>query len=184
MTQNLRLLGARTLTSANSDVTSNYALPASSDSGWCTDDTEACYNKQNVLGSGNTTYGVYYSWVAATAGTGTYSMISGNASSSICPKGWRLPTGGSSGEFQGLYDAGYNTTAKMQSTDGTIGPGFVLSGYRLGGGTNYQGSNGRYWSSTAYGSGGAYGLSLYSWNVFPASGYYKYYGFSVRCVAK
>ena len=68
--------------------------------------------------------------------------------------------------------------------DVTNGPGFVLSGYRSDSRTNYQGSDGYYWSSTAYDTRYAYLLYLGSSNVYPALNLNKYYGFSVRCVAK
>ena len=181
MTQNLRLVGSKKLTSADSNVSSDYTLPASSTSGWCTDATATCYNKQNVLDSGNTTYGVYYSWAAATAGTGTSDITSGSdATSSICPKGWRLPTGGSSGEFNTLYEQ-YNTSALMQ--DATNGPGFVLSGIRIGSSTERQGSGGSYWSSTANGFGSASRLFLNNSGV-NFVGDVKYGGFTVRCIAQ
>ncbi len=38
-------------------------------------------------------YGAYYNWYAVTAGTGTYVNVANQeASGSICPKGWQLPT--------------------------------------------------------------------------------------------
>ncbi|MBR5621531.1 hypothetical protein IKW75_03585, partial [Candidatus Saccharibacteria bacterium] len=181
MTQNLRLVGTRWLSNTDSNVPSAnyYQLPASSTNGWCINDTEACHNTANVLDSGNASYGVYYSWRAATAGSGTYSTTT-SASYSICPKGWRLPTGGSSGEFQALYNK-YSSTSAMMSADG---PAFVLSGFRSGSSTHDQGSNGTYWSSTAYVSSGAYVLFLDSSNVYSAGGSLKYAGFTVRCVAE
>ena len=180
MTENLRLVGSRTLTPSDSSISTDYILPASSTSGWCTDRTEACMDIQNVLDTGNTSYGVYYSWAAATAGTGP---SFGYAMSSICPKGWYLPAGDTSGEFQNLSDAGYNTTAKMQGTDGTIGPEFVLSGLRSGSSTASQGSYGYYWSGTAGSDLITYDLTLDSSSVRRA-GDWKYYGFSVRCVGE
>lgn len=33
----------------------------------------------------------FYNWYAATAGSGSYSMASGVANDSVCPKGWQLP---------------------------------------------------------------------------------------------
>ena len=38
--------------------------------------------------------GNYYQWNAATAGTGG-TITSSNASGSVCPKGWKLPSSGS-----------------------------------------------------------------------------------------
>ena len=68
--------------------------------------------------------------------------------------------------------------------DATNGPGFVLSGSRYGSSTHAQGSYGYYLSSTASNANGAYYLDLNSSNVLPAHNNYKYYGFTVRCVAK
>lgn len=47
-----------------------------------------------------------------------------NAAASICPKGWRLPTGGSSGEFQTLYN-NYNSYSALISNPVNLTP----SGY-------------------------------------------------------
>ena len=174
MTQNLRLTGSRTLTSSDSNVSSNFTLPAANTSF----PNKSCADTAYNMSSGNTTYGNYYNWYAATAGTGTCAMTSGNATASICPKGWRLPTGGSSGELETLYD-NYNSTALMQGD-----PAFVLSGSQRGSSTKYQGSTGYYWSSTAYNSSWAYSLWLNSSNVGATSNSYKYYGYTVRCVAQ
>ena len=186
MTENLKLQN-KTLSSSDSDLPASaiFTVPASGENEFCTTSNSAnCDGRANVLDTGNASYGVYYNWFAATAGEGTYSKSSGNVSRSICPKGWRLPTGGSNGEFQGLYNVGYNTMAKMQSTDGTIGPGFVLSGHRDGGSTNSQGGAGRYWSSTAYNNYSAQRLELGSSGVIPAGSDYKYLGFTARCISR
>ena len=178
MTQNLRLVGSRTLTSADSNVTSNFTLTASDSGTWCTTNDSACDDQSMVLDSGNTTYGTYYNWYAATAGTGKYSTSSGNVSSSVCPKGWRLPTGGSSGEFQTLY-SNYNSSELMRG-----GPAFVLSGDRNGSSTRNQGSRGFYWSSSALDSNLAYYLYLNSSIINSVDNYNKYFGFTVRCIAQ
>ena len=129
--------------------------------------------------SGNATYGNYYNWYAATAGTGDCSMSSGNAGSSICPKGWRLPTGGSSGEFQTLHNK-YPSSAAMQSSPVS----FTLSGHRSGSSTDSQGSYGHFWSSTAYDASHVYSLYMTTSGVNAASNYNeKYYGFTIRCLA-
>ena len=87
MVQNLRLVGSKTLTSANSDVTANFTLPASATSGWSA-------ASAHVYNTNNTTYGVLYNWNAATAGIGSSSTPnSGYIDSSICPKNWMLPHG-------------------------------------------------------------------------------------------
>ncbi|MBQ3309917.1 InlB B-repeat-containing protein, partial [Candidatus Saccharibacteria bacterium] len=59
MVQNLRLVGSRTLTPSDSDVTSNFVLPASSDNFGTTNDA-AGINIPRLKDSGNASYGVYY----------------------------------------------------------------------------------------------------------------------------
>ena len=168
MTQNLRIAG-KTITPADSNVTTSYTIPASSPSGFIAHDTSNAYVDSD---------GGLYNWYTATAGTGTQSMSSGNTTNSICPKGWRLPTGGSSGEFQTLYN-NYNSLSALRSSPVHL----TLSG-DVGNSTPYgRGSYGRYWSSTAHSSGNAYLIYLAASNVYPAYNIGTYFGFSVRCVA-
>ena len=178
MTQNLRLVGSRTLTPADSNVTANFSLPASNTSFGTTDDP-AGINIARVNDTGRADYGAYYNWYTATASTGTYSMSSGNATSSVCPKGWRLPTGGANGEFQALYSAYNSNVSNFISATSA-----VLSGSWFESSAYYQGSNGYWWSSTAYDLTGGYYLSFSSSNIGPQSYYFKRSGFSVRCVAE
>jgi len=180
----------KSISNADSNLPSGktVVIPASSTANWCTTNSSACDDQLMTLdatdtsisgqGSAQSSYGVYYNWYTATATYGTYSMSSGSVSYDICPKGWRLPTGGSSGEFQTLYNK-YASSALMQGT-----PGFVLSGYRRGSSTRNQGTYGFYWSSTAYSANYAYYLYLNSSSVSPANDNYKYIGFTVRCVAQ
>ena len=170
MTQNLRIAG-KTITPADSDVISNYTIPASSISGFNFSDTSNAY-----VDSG----GGFYSWYTATAGTGTQSMSSGNTSVSICPKGWRLPTGGSSGEFKTIYN-NYSSSSVLRSNPVNL----TLSGFVLSSSRRDQGSRGVYWSSTVASSDYAYGLDLYDSIVNPVYNFLnKYGGFSVRCIAR
>ena len=137
--------------------------------------------------------GNYYSYVAATAGTGTSATTSGvRATDSICPKGFELPTSGSSfnstpGSFYNLLTNAYNISSN--TTGGTAMRSaplfFVRSGYvypsshYLNGAGNY----GYYWSSVASSSSYAYYLYFTSGSVSPSPNYYRYSGQSVRCVA-
>ena len=57
--------------------------------------------------------------------------------------------------------------------------GVVYPGNYLG----YAGYYGYYWSSVSYDSDYAYGLYFNPYGVAPSNGYYRYYGFFVRCVA-
>ena len=60
---------------------------------------------------------------------------------------------------------------------------FPYAGYVNDGSLYVVGSYGAYWSRTALSSTLAYYLLFYSSNVYPASNYNRYGGFSIRCVA-
>ena len=61
---------------------------------------------------------------------------------------------------------------------------FLYSGRANGSDVYDRGSYGSYWSSSAYDADYAYRLYLYSSELHPGTGgNYKYYGFTVRCVA-
>jgi len=172
MTKNLDLPGGTTLTSADSNVSSNYTLPASSTSGFSSNTTAYVYNSNSTTCSSSSPCYSYYSYVAATAGT---NPSSGAATADICPKGWRLPT---QAEMQTMANS-YTTGATMTASP-FLG---VYAGHYYSSSFGNGGSNGYYWSSTAYSSANAYYLVFDSSN----SGVYdgtKRYGFSVRCVAK
>ena len=172
MTQNLRIID-KTITPADSDVTSNYTIPASSISGFNSYDTSNAYVDS---------YGGFYNWYTATAGTGTYSLSTNghNTTASICPKGWRLPTSGNSNsDFQVLYN-NYNSSSALRSNPVNL----TLSGYVESSSRRNQGSSGYYWSSTVDLNNLAYNLYLGTSYVYPAFYYNKYYGFSVRCIAR
>ena len=171
MTQNLRIAG-KTLTPADSDVTANYTIPASSINGFDSYDTSNAYVDS---------YGGFYTWYTATAGTGTQALSTDgqNTTVSICPKGWRLPTGGNSGEFKTLYN-NYPSNSALRSNPVNL----TLSGY-VGRSSHYdQDSYGYYWSSTIKSSDFAYSLLPNTSNTTSSSISKKYYGFSVRCIAR
>ena len=170
MTQNLRIIN-KTITPADSNVTTNYTIPASSLSGFISHDTSNAYVDSD---------GGFYSWYTATAGTGTDALtVNGqDAPASICPKGWRLPTGGSGGEFQTLYN-NYNSSSILRSNPVHLTlAGDVRSSSRYG-----QGSSGYYWSSTVESINYAYYLRLNISYVAPTDDNGKGYGYSVRCIA-
>ena len=103
----------------------------------------------------------------------------GQASGSICPKKWRLPTGNAStGEFTALYSAyGSNKT----NLDAAWSPVYV--GYYNGSTLYYSGTNVHWWSSTSLSSTNARNLyESTSGGIYPADNTIRRYGFSVRCV--
>ena len=123
--------------------------------------------------------GNFYQWNAATAGTGN-TITSQEATDSICPKGWKLPTSNNSnsGSFGGLVGS-------LNSTTITQAPYYFNPSGRVNSGSlRSAGSNGNYWSSTASSNtSDAYLLYFYSGGVGPSSNRDRYNGFSVRCLA-
>ena len=136
--------------------------------------------------------GNYYSWEAATAGTGhSYTSSGSQAPDSICPKGFELPLSHTnnnnvSGSFYNLLNQ-YGFTSSTGSGTNSITRAplfFVRSGYVNP--TNYldsAGTNGFYWSSVAYSSSYDYALYFYSSLINPSNLSRRYGGHSVRCVA-
>ena len=162
-----------------------------------------CYG--DSIQSSYTKCGYLYNWYAATAGTGTYDTGTRgtNVSGSICPTGWRLPSGSSDGSTATGNGTSYiaadfpvlNASMNAGSlTTGSISSSYyagwqysgawsgVFSGYRLVD-FYYQGSRGYYWSSTVSSSFSARYLNFLSSRVDPGNGGNNlYYGFAVRCV--
>ncbi len=188
MTQNLKIIN-RTISYADSDITSgSFTVPASSVVGFNND------TRSNAYISGNTGY---YTWCAATAGS---CSSSGEATASICPKGWKLPTGGTSGntDFYNLFknmnltisnslatnrntDWGVGDLAKAQSTPYNFG----FAGYVDNGSLNGAAARGGWWSRTAGSSSAAYALYINSSLISPGNlGDSRRYGYAVRCVAQ
>lgn len=184
MTQNLRLVGDRTLTQKDSDVKADFILPSSvtistseSPKKFSTSDT---YQKR-VYYANNTSYGAYYNWYTATAGTGVASLTTENevAESSICPKGWRLPTGGNRiGEVYELLN-GLGTSTVMAAPYGMVYGGDIRSGA-----VDASGAYGYLWSSTARSDERACSFSVTYAGINTSDNNYRYYGRAVRCVNK
>ena len=127
-------------------------------------------------------YGNYYTWHAVIADTTHYT--SGNHSTtSICPSGWHIPTGNTSGEYYTL-----NTNANSGSTSVSTGlrsypTNFLYSGNFYTSSASSRGSYGYYWSSTANNANYSYTLYLLSTYVSPGTANVgKYLGNSARCV--
>ncbi len=195
MLQNLKLgktTTSTTLTAADSDVSNNFVL-----NNKLSDGRFHAYTVDGVSNQNNNSeyyctedYGCYYNWYTATAGTGTtdISTSQAQATASICPAGWALP---SLPQFLALYSS-YpsaalmevdNPTTTKENTTGKI-PGFLLSGSYYAGGAYNLGSGGSYWSRSAFSAQFAYYLYLNTSGVTPAGNNYKYVGFAVRCVLK
>ncbi|MDO4526666.1 MAG: hypothetical protein Q4B87_01085 [Candidatus Saccharibacteria bacterium] len=199
---NLRLgsTSAIALTPDDTNIASDWTLPASGTQCFYTSSctgtdgttTGTGYTVPaiNVASKNNTTtdygvgsgkIGVYYNYCAASAGT--YCMASSsdgeNASSDICPKGWKMPTGDTAaGSYYYLYNTGYS--ANVSNFRAALST--PLSGLFYNGSAYSQGSSGYFWSSTRYSTTNMYSLYVGSSSVYPQGSYGRYYGFSVRCI--
>lgn len=140
----------------------------------------------SVVTSGSGQYGCLYNWCAAmggqsTAGCDETTTPTPNPNISICPSGWRLPTGGYSGEFQALNAA---VNGGLTNTDAGLRTAWL--GQRSGRwsyGFTSQGSSGQYWTSTPA-SSQYYAVRFYfANNNVSHSDYWKNEGLAVRCVA-
>lgn len=205
MTQNLDLdLNGKTLTTADSDVTTNWTSTTGASAIWrdsgsdiikyydpgnkyCTDSNCSATSSSN---GGHDHQGNYYSFNAATAGTGASVTTGGqNATSSICPKGWQLPTSNSTtnnksfGKMTTSYGIGDNAAGSTALRAAPLY--FIYGGYLGSGSLSNIGSEGRYWSSTAISYRDSYHLCFGSSYANPSTyNYGRYYGFSIRCLVR
>ena len=188
-----------TITAADSNINSgSFHIPASSE--WNTNDYSQALvhivtenSTSTISGDAKTPYlgQVYYNWYAATAGAQPVAPTS-NVTTSICPKGWRLPensteTGAKSwSNLMSVYNI--TTGAELTTTD-TAAPQYNL-GFSLYYGLwewdyaseGYQSSNGFFWSSTPSSETYAYSLNYWASGVNLQHYTDKGYGFSIRCV--
>ncbi len=169
MTQNLRFTGT-TLTPADSDVKSNKTLTygdldTGGDAASANSYTDPKIHK-GVDNNNNAT--VWYNYVAATAGTITGNSNTAEASESVCPAGWRLPT--------------YDEISGITSYADTFSP--------VAGGRYYDGSigvleNGYWWSSTAATISTRYLLRfLNTSSTLDIDARLRNTGYYIRCVRK
>lgn len=135
----------------------------------------------------NSQYGYLYNWCGAMGGQATAACANAttpipDANISVCPAGWRLPTG-NGGDFGALNAAvnGGSTSSDSGLLSTWLGQ---YGGYWWSTGFAYQGSSGLYWSSSQETAAYAYDLTFGSSYVTPvgdSTG--KAYGFAVRCIA-
>ena len=167
MTSNLKTMGTVTAALSNfSGSDFNIAGGGSLTSG----DT---YTAARATLSTNSSYpGAYYNYCAASAGTVCTDSNSTDASSDICPSGWRLPT---NAEF-GTIGTSSGSTTNVSAF------GAIYSGY-YGNGTLYStGSYGFWWSSTAIDTTYRYFLYYSSGRLYSGSSNLRQLGGSIRCV--
>ena len=145
MLENLKLgstTSTTTLTPSDSNVAANFTLPQVQAGGSASYDTPTVSGPvPGDTGSGATNYGYLYNWPAATAGETRTSITTGSAANSICAKGWRLPTGGDTGEFAMLNAKMNNPAATSPST--SRGTGYYQNWQYTG---QFKGVFSAYWN--------------------------------------
>ena len=162
MTQNLRFQGTD-LKVGESDVTSDITMTY----GQLT--SGSSYTEPRIASGSTTDYGTYYNFCAASAGEACNDTTKQDATRSVCPAGWKLPT-------QTQFDA-------IPILDSNFTASAGLAGFYNNGSLSYAGSRGFWWASTASSTLDQYFLRYYSdggnWVVDIRR---KYIGDSVRCV--
>jgi uncharacterized protein (TIGR02145 family) len=136
--------------------------------------------------------GYHYDWAATINKSGAFygstltvgcsgTATAANACQGICPAGWHIPTGDSSGEYQALHTAGGCATNNVNCWDASSAWEGVFGGWNSGSPSD-QGRYAFYWTSTNIDKNDAYHLCFTS-SVLPGTrSYGKYAGFTVRCV--
>lgn len=180
MTKNLNIAGGTVLTPANSNVSSNYTLPRSTNRFSSDNNTEALFNTNGTNCSSSVGCYSYYTYPAVTAGTGKTSFTSGDAPSDICPKGWRLPN---VGEFNTLISH-YNTATKMTAAPFNAVYAGIMWGTASNPGVYNSGTEFSYWASTTDGADYGFGLYNSSNNQVITSHSSKGVAMTARCVKK
>ena len=152
----------------------------------------SCLDSNGQAKAETTVDGNWYSWYAAVAGSSLSSFSGVNATDSICPKGWQLPTYSGDKSFNNLFVNG-DLSYGMSNSGSTRDYGLLsapLSYVRSGNyawnstGLNYRGSYGYYWSLRSHNTTCSNLLSFYSSRLSPQSYSYRGYGYAVRCVSQ
>ena len=89
--------------------------------------TEGQLIDYNIGQGDNSVYTSFFNYCAMTGGEICSKTSSNNASQDLCPTGWRLPTGGSGGEFEALYGS-YGSFANLVKPVSEGGANIILSG--------------------------------------------------------
>ena len=162
---------SKSLNSTYSNVSSTWSTPTKLLSNASSSTNVADYSDPRMQCS--TTYGAWYNYVAASAGS-----ISGTSNTTtdvynICPKGWTLPSLSQAKTISG--DSTY--TSAFSPVKG----GFYVDGSLIGT------SQGRFWSTTANGSTSRYYLGYAGANLYGSDSnigelYGRFYSGYVRCV--
>ncbi len=197
MTENLRLVGPKTLTPNDSDISNNYTTAASINGGVSNNAGTGStgypnFSKDNGRGLDQSFYrtdtlntnGVYYSFTAATAGKGG-SVGDAEVFESICPKGWTLPPYRGSGSYANLISSAGITNDISGATKFKAMPyHFATAGRIYEGELHKFGEDGYYWTRNARSMlTSAFVMNLLSGSGVGMTSLSRYEGVTMRCVA-
>ena len=142
------------------------------------------YNS-NAVNSSWYSYGIMYNWYTASAGNGTFEVETGNVAGDICPKGWRLATGGNNGEYAALDTAlGRPSVSKTDTNYRKYPNNFIYSGDYNNNKPGGRNSFGRWWSATPNGQKNAFRLGITASGATPVGSWNKWDAFAIRCIVK
>ena len=150
----------KSLTSADSNVSTTWSTGSA---GNLTSDTTASYTAPYM--QCDATYGAWYNYMAASAGTISGENNTTEATASICPKGWRLPTG-----------AEVSFIGNWKSTFSPVAGGFY------NGGVLSETSTSQWWSSSADYVANRRSVAYYNGTDLIAQAKPRRNGAYVRCV--
>ncbi len=159
MADNLRITG--TIPAAGSNfIGADFNISAGGD--LTAGDTDTAPRAHyNTADTNSATYGAYYNYCAASAGTVCDSTVQQDATSDICPKGWRLPTYTEITTVRSYYPSRNSARA----------------GYYASSSLRLASSMGFWWSATARNAYNHYRLSNSDIDDSHGS-----YGFSIGCL--
>ncbi|MDO4527090.1 MAG: hypothetical protein Q4B87_03315, partial [Candidatus Saccharibacteria bacterium] len=165
----------KSLTNTYSNVSSSFSTPTASldkndgTSGCTTSDDSDCNSYDTPRMKCSSTYGAWYNYAAASAGTITGTSNETADTYNICPKGWTLPT--------------YDQQSGITSYSSAFSP--VTGGSYTEGANNFT-WQGCWWSATANYGGNRYRLSWNGSSLDTGGSYIlnRRFGFYVRCIRK
>ena len=131
--------------------------------------------------------GNLYNWAAALATNNSSVYSSGSVEQSICPAGWTLPkTGSGDGTFYNLWNQyGFGSSSMSGGNKLWTSPLFLPASGTFDDHFAFVGFVGGFWTSSpvdTYNAGCSY--FYVDGNVFPSDSDGRFYGNSVRCIAR
>lgn len=130
-------------------------------------------------------YGTFFNWYSATAGNGTSSTVSATVAGDICPAGWKLPSGGTGGDWETFNRLVNNGKTNNDVSLRTYPVNMIYAGDFNTDTTSGRGTQSRYWSATASReSNKVYRFGYSATEVSPSKSYNKWVAFPIRCIVK